>query len=109
MPRSVPKSYVKMRARPPSAAGGRCGADSRGLTVQRLRRDAGLRTGLIPVRVRAEALEAGVFGVVAGICALLVSLRPLNFLSDDALFYLVIARHIAAGDGSTFNGLFPTN
>jgi hypothetical protein len=68
-----------------------------------------LRTGLIPVRVRAEALEAGVFGVVAGICALLVSLRPLNFLSDDALFYLVIARHIAAGDGSTFNGLFPTN
>jgi hypothetical protein len=40
---------------------------------------------------------------------LLVGLRPLNFLADDSLFYLVISDHIARGDGSTFNGLFPTN
>jgi hypothetical protein len=68
-----------------------------------------LRTGRFAGRVPTQAVEAGVFGIVAGVCALLVSLRPLNFLSDDSLFYLVIARHIAAGDGSTFNGLFPTN
>jgi hypothetical protein len=40
---------------------------------------------------------------------LLVGLRPLNFLADDSLFYLVISDHMARGDGSTFNGLFPTN
>ncbi len=50
-----------------------------------------------------------VFVMLSAICAALVALRPLNFLSDDSLFYLVIADHIAAGDGSTFNGLFPTN
>jgi hypothetical protein len=43
------------------------------------------------------------------VCAVLVALRPLNFLSDDALFYLVIAEHMAQGQGSTFNGLFETN
>jgi len=36
-------------------------------------------------------------GIYAGfslLCAVLVAIRPLNFLSDDALFYLVIAQHI---------------
>ncbi len=54
-------------------------------------------------------LDFGLFVGISGLCALLVALRPLNFLSDDSLFYLVIADHIAAGQGSTFNGLFPTN
>jgi hypothetical protein len=52
------------------------------------------------------------FWIYAGIsfaCALLAGLRPLNFVADDSLFYLVIGDHIARGDGSTFNGLFYTN
>jgi hypothetical protein len=52
------------------------------------------------------------FGTYVGfslLCALLVVLRPFNFLSDDGLFYLLIARNIASGHGSSFNGLFPTN
>jgi hypothetical protein len=36
-------------------------------------------------------------------------LRPRNFPTDDSLFYLVVARHIATGDGSTFNTVTPTN
>ena len=35
--------------------------------------------------------------------------RPAHFMIDDAYFYLEVARHVAAGDGSTFNGLTPTN
>jgi hypothetical protein len=50
-----------------------------------------------------------VYVVFSCVCAILVALRPLNFLSDDCLFYLVIADHISKGQGSTFNGLFPTN
>jgi hypothetical protein len=49
------------------------------------------------------------FAGLSGLCALVVAIRPLNFLSDDSLFYLVIADFIARGHGSTFNGLFPTN
>jgi hypothetical protein len=33
----------------------------------------------------------------------------LFWTSDDAFFYLTIARHIAQGAGSTFDGLHPTN
>ena len=36
-------------------------------------------------------------------------LRPAWFPSDDAYFYLQIARNIEAGKGSTFNGITPTN
>lgn len=36
-------------------------------------------------------------------------LRPENFVVDDGYFYPVIARHIVAGQGSTFNGIMPTN
>jgi len=49
------------------------------------------------------------FAGLSGLCALLVAIRPLNFVSDDSLFYLVIADFISRGHGSTFNGLFPTN
>ncbi len=35
--------------------------------------------------------------------------RWLRFIDDDAYYYLGVARHIAAGDGSTFGGLMPTN
>jgi hypothetical protein len=38
-----------------------------------------------------------------------VILRPTAFVEDDSFFYLVVARHVAEGAGSTFNGLVPTN
>jgi hypothetical protein len=50
-----------------------------------------------------------VYVVFSLVCAVLVALRPLNFLSDDSLFYLLIADHLSHGDGSTFNSLFATN
>ncbi len=36
-------------------------------------------------------------------------LRPAEFVQDDSYFYLQIADHIVAGDGSTFHGITPTN
>jgi hypothetical protein len=36
-------------------------------------------------------------------------LKPDNFIVDDGYFYLQIARNIALGFGSTFNGVMPTN
>jgi hypothetical protein len=33
----------------------------------------------------------------------------LRFLPDDAFYYLEIARHMGLGDGSTFDGINPTN
>ena len=35
--------------------------------------------------------------------------RPINFVPGDAYFYLVTAQNIAAGYGSTFNRIIPTN
>ncbi|RZS40905.1 4-amino-4-deoxy-L-arabinose transferase-like glycosyltransferase [Herbihabitans rhizosphaerae] len=35
--------------------------------------------------------------------------RAVGLFDDDAFYYFGIARHIADGDGSTFNGLDPTN
>ena len=36
-------------------------------------------------------------------------LRPDNFVVDDGYFYPEIARYIVHGQGSTFNGMMPTN
>src|SRR5580693_2733640 len=58
---------------------------------------------------KKQPLPFAVYLVFSLTCAILVALRPLNFLSDDSLFYLIIADHISHGDGSTFNALFPTN
>ena len=51
----------------------------------------------------------------AVICAALAGLiiltfaNPWVFTADDSLFYLVVAKHIAANGAWTFNGLIPTN
>jgi hypothetical protein len=37
------------------------------------------------------------------------TIQLLNWTADDGFYYLRIARHIAAGDGSTFDGIAPTN
>lgn len=50
--------------------------------------------------------------LLTGLLALYVlpaQLKPRNFPSDDSLFYLQIAANIAAGHGSTFNTVTPTN
>jgi hypothetical protein len=41
--------------------------------------------------------------------ALPVLMQPGSFIQDDSYFYLQIARHIAAGHGSTFHEITPTN
>ena len=33
----------------------------------------------------------------------------MNFVQDDFFYYLKVAQNLAAGQGSTFNGLVPTN
>lgn len=47
---------------------------------------------------------------VLGIALLVVtSAVPFAFLADDALFYVVIGRNVAAGEGITFSQVMPTN
>jgi len=48
------------------------------------------------------------WGVAAAFLAVPV-IFPSAFFADDVYFYLQVARHVAAGDGSTFNGIVPTN
>lgn len=48
-------------------------------------------------------------GVLAFVLQLPVLVNPQHFVDDDPRFYVVIAEHLAAGHGSTFNGLVPTN
>lgn len=50
--------------------------------------------------------------VTTGTLAILVIAtvaQPALFTQDDSIFYVVIARNIVHGDGTTFNGLMPTN
>ncbi|MGI8939898.1 MAG: hypothetical protein ACR2JF_17115 [Iamia sp.] len=44
----------------------------------------------------------------AGLLAVTLAV-PLTFMADDALFYVVIGRNVAAGDGITFSQVMPTN
>ncbi|MEZ4316110.1 MAG: hypothetical protein R3F61_01335 [Myxococcota bacterium] len=55
----------------------------------------------------AGALPA--LGVIAALAIACVLAVPALFMVDDAWFYLQIGRHIALGDGSTFDGTTPTN
>ena len=59
--------------------------------------------------VRTMPAHWPLLAALTAVCAVLVAVRPLNFLADDSLFYLVIADHVASGAGSTFNGLVATN
>ncbi len=49
----------------------------------------------------------GIAGVIA--CIISVLLRPEHYPSDDAFFYLQVARNIVSGYGSTFNQITLTN
>lgn len=50
-----------------------------------------------------------VYVLLVGLIVAPVLWHPMYFMPDDALFYLQIARNIAAGHGSTFNGVMETN
>jgi hypothetical protein len=47
--------------------------------------------------------------LIAALYLLPAQLAPRRFPSDDSFFYLQVARNIAAGNGSTFNSVTPTN
>jgi len=49
------------------------------------------------------------FLVVAWPAFILPDEPLLTSFTDDTYYYLVVARHVAAGDGFTFDGLHPTN
>ena len=53
--------------------------------------------------------SAAAAGVLLLLTVLPALLRPTEFLQDDSYFYLQIAHNIAAGQGSTFHGITPTN
>lgn len=61
------------------------------------------------VRGARGPLAAVAAGVLLLMTVLPALLRPAQFLQDDSYFYLQIAHNIAAGQGSTFHGITPTN
>lgn len=63
---------------------------------------------------QSEMMIFWFFALVYGALALYLVLQPLStlivtILPDDAFYYFQIAKHIAHGAGSTFDGLAPTN
>lgn len=59
----------------------------------------------------ADRIAAGLFVVAVAPCALMYALWPMShlFLPDDAFYYFQIAENMAAGFGSTFDRINPTN
>ncbi len=55
------------------------------------------------------ALRRALLVAVFALFVLPAQLAPHNFPTDDSLFYLQIARNVAAGQGSTFNRVTQTN
>ena len=62
-------------------------------------------------RVLLGVFAAVLLGLAVGHARLLSSPVPrlVGIVPDDAFYYLQIARHIAAGDGSTFDGVHPAS
>ena len=54
-------------------------------------------------------VERGILALCLLILMLPVHLRPENYPTDDAWFYLQVAHHLQAGHGSTFNEITRTN
>jgi hypothetical protein len=60
--------------------------------------------------VNARTLVTLLFAVLFGTLALTLSIENLTlFISDDAYYYFNVARNIARGAGSSFDGMDPTN
>ncbi len=60
---------------------------------------------------QAPSSRGALYLLITGLVLLAIPfhLRPDNFIVDDGYFYPEIARFIASGEGSTFNGIMPTN
>lgn len=56
-----------------------------------------------------ESAALGAMVMIFVAMTIVVLMRPAYFICDDAYFYLVAAKHLALGDGSTFNGFSRTN
>lgn len=73
---------------------------------------AGERTCHVTDRVRRRAEGILALGVFSTACLFAVTLLPRYpgvFFHDDSFFYLKIASNLASGQGSTFDGVNPTN
>lgn len=61
---------------------------------------------------RGRSARLACFALALGLAAVSLATPPwflLNFVGDDAFFYIVPANHLVHGAGSTFDGLNPTN
>ena len=71
--------------------------------------DAPATTTAAPTLGRRLTIAAGVVGAAWGALLLAWPEAPFTLTFDDAYYYFGIARNVAAGEGSTFDGLNMTN
>lgn len=64
---------------------------------------------MIDTRTRFRRPAAAALSTLLLLYALPVLIAPAHFIQDDAYFYLQVAHNVAAGNGSTFHQLTPTN
>ncbi|SDC92468.1 hypothetical protein [Actinokineospora iranica] len=62
-----------------------------------------------PVWLSATLLACAIAAIRLAMVVFAPYERAVGLFDDDAFYYFGVARHIAGGDGSTFNGLDPTN
>ncbi|GLZ38297.1 hypothetical protein [Actinokineospora sp. NBRC 105648] len=62
-----------------------------------------------PIWLTATLLACALAAIRIAMVALSPYATAAGLFDDDAFYYFGVAGHIAAGDGSTFNGLDPTN
>ncbi|GLW92484.1 hypothetical protein [Actinokineospora globicatena] len=63
----------------------------------------------VPVWLTATAVACVLAVIRIAVVAFTPYSTSVGLFDDDAFYYFGVAGHIAAGDGSTFNGLDPTN
>ncbi len=83
---------------------GRVEASSLGVPPQGVPQTRGARLG-----PACFVLAALLYGAVCVSILRQPLLWLLGYVADDAFYYLQIARHLAAGQGTTFDGINPTN
>ncbi len=62
-----------------------------------------------PIWLTATALACALAAIRIALVAFSPYDRAVGLFDDDAFYYFGVARHVAEGGGSTFNGLDPTN
>ncbi|HVK20387.1 MAG TPA: hypothetical protein VM677_03405 [Actinokineospora sp.] len=73
--------------------------------------DAGERTVRVrrPIWLSATALACALAAIRLALAIFADYDRVVGLFDDDAFYYFGVAAHVAGGDGSTFNGMDPTN